>query len=1059
MSINITVTPTGSGSLNVGTVTDTQADVTVGSATTVGLVVNNGVGPAGSGSNTILAAGSGISIATSSGTSTISATAVDVSASNISDLANVNSTAPNTGQVLTYTASNEWAPANVASADHAHDVPTFQEITNGTATTTSSLNLDPATGVVIVQGGTSGSGSLTLNCENNSHGVTIKGPPHSSNATYSLTLPDGIGTSGQVLSSDGTGFLQWITPSSGSGSGSGGVSWSSVPSGTSSTGTPGDIAYDATYFYVCTGSGWRRTALAGWGQSIIINTQPSNFTTTDATTATFSVNATAPLGSLNYQWQISTNGGSSWAAITGANGSSYSFTAGVTDTGNQYRVVLSATSATSDEISDAVTLTVAITNYITTESGDPLDAESGDNILHDGVGAGTGDFGGGGGGGATLQTLTDVSHVAGGTYTIQGSGNDYLGHEKLLFNNDGTELFAAYDIGHINIQSASDTWTPSVWHETSVNNWQELSNLQLYFGSTGYISPRCWMPRSISMAGNANKYAGAVMQAGGDLAWYVFTASYSNYSSANTLLIDYTGASGDQTDVQVGNYIGSSRFPQEEQVYNTALSANGMFLAANVPWVDGTQGSYTSRDALRIFNTTTTNGSQIGDDIKITPMAAYSGSTHLLGTIDLKVSDDGKLVTFTAGSFNVERVHRWAFEANSLGEYSWIEKAVSPLLGSAGIHISADQNRFVFVDVQTGDDNVKIYKINSYGNGYDLEQTITKPSGYDFDSWAASAALSADGGMLAISAGSANDEPDVENSENEGAVIVYRKEGTNDYTQYTEPFYGPVDYALFNNLTISPDGSRIAVQGPNYEADTSNPGSYTNIVNGRVFILSVPSVPSDNPVINTQPTSQVFYWPTVNSVQLRSYSILASNESGTTITYQWQYSTNGYSGWTNAPASWTLATGAETSTTNSNSTTNVLKVYVNNTGASGTAERNEWDGVAWRCLVSSGGQTTTSTVAYSYVQHLTVTGTSGNMQSPVTMSVNVVRNPSATITYQWFTSGLASTSSWSPVANNGTSSSLYNFGNFGVAFKCLVTNTTDGVTISEYGPTNNLVNY
>ena len=30
---------------------------------------------------------------------------------------------------------------------------------------------------------------LGLNCESNSHGVTLKGPPHSASATYSLELP------------------------------------------------------------------------------------------------------------------------------------------------------------------------------------------------------------------------------------------------------------------------------------------------------------------------------------------------------------------------------------------------------------------------------------------------------------------------------------------------------------------------------------------------------------------------------------------------------------------------------------------------------------------------------------------------------------------------------------------------------------------------------------------------------------------------------------------------------------------------------------------------------
>ena len=65
---------------------------------------------------------------------------------------------------------------------------------------------------VIVKGdSTNGSGKLTLNCENNSHGVHIKGPPHSAGATYTLTLPNNTGTNGQALLTNGSGVMSWGT--------------------------------------------------------------------------------------------------------------------------------------------------------------------------------------------------------------------------------------------------------------------------------------------------------------------------------------------------------------------------------------------------------------------------------------------------------------------------------------------------------------------------------------------------------------------------------------------------------------------------------------------------------------------------------------------------------------------------------------------------------------------------------------------------------------------------------------------------------------------------------
>ena len=56
---------------------------------------------------------------------------------------------------------------------------------------------------------TNGSGQITLNCENNSHGVKIKGPPHSAGASYTLQLPDTVGAANNLLQVDGAGNLSW----------------------------------------------------------------------------------------------------------------------------------------------------------------------------------------------------------------------------------------------------------------------------------------------------------------------------------------------------------------------------------------------------------------------------------------------------------------------------------------------------------------------------------------------------------------------------------------------------------------------------------------------------------------------------------------------------------------------------------------------------------------------------------------------------------------------------------------------------------------------------------
>lgn len=62
---------------------------------------------------------------------------------------------------------------------------------------------------VVIGDATNGSGQITLNCENNSHGVVIKGPPHSAAANYTFTLPNDAGTNNFVLKTNGSGTTSW----------------------------------------------------------------------------------------------------------------------------------------------------------------------------------------------------------------------------------------------------------------------------------------------------------------------------------------------------------------------------------------------------------------------------------------------------------------------------------------------------------------------------------------------------------------------------------------------------------------------------------------------------------------------------------------------------------------------------------------------------------------------------------------------------------------------------------------------------------------------------------
>ena len=85
-----------------------------------------------------------------------------------------------------------------------------REIT--TSTSNGNVKITPnGSGVVEVKGAGGNDGTLQLNCSANSHGVKIKSPPHSAGATYTLTLPNDDGSSGQSLISDGSGNLSFTT--------------------------------------------------------------------------------------------------------------------------------------------------------------------------------------------------------------------------------------------------------------------------------------------------------------------------------------------------------------------------------------------------------------------------------------------------------------------------------------------------------------------------------------------------------------------------------------------------------------------------------------------------------------------------------------------------------------------------------------------------------------------------------------------------------------------------------------------------------------------------------
>jgi len=152
----------------------------------------------------------------------------------LGDLTDVTITAAAAGEVLRYNGS-AWVDAQLDYADLANTPANVSAFANDSgyltdivldvtpqlggnldvngnyivSTANGNVSIAPnGTGLLEVRGNTN-DGSIKLNCSANTHGVTIKSPPHAAAATYTLTLPTSAGTNGQVLTTDGTGTLSW----------------------------------------------------------------------------------------------------------------------------------------------------------------------------------------------------------------------------------------------------------------------------------------------------------------------------------------------------------------------------------------------------------------------------------------------------------------------------------------------------------------------------------------------------------------------------------------------------------------------------------------------------------------------------------------------------------------------------------------------------------------------------------------------------------------------------------------------------------------------------------
>ncbi|MFT3979739.1 MAG: M36 family metallopeptidase [Ferruginibacter sp.] len=240
--------------------------------------------------------------------------------------------------------------------------------TNVTGATTATLSVASTTAAmngnryrVVVSGTctpasvTSAEATLTVN-----NSINITQQPQN------VALCSGLNASFSVTAAGSGLTYQWQVSTDG------GTSWSNITGATTATLTVSSVQpsmnnnrYRVVLNGSCASNVNSNAAILTVNSSVTITTQPSNQTGCAPAAASFTVVATGT--SITYQWQVSTNGGTSWTNITGATATSYTITTlDASLNGNQYRVIVTGTpcgsvtsSAASLTIGQLPTVTIA----------------------------------------------------------------------------------------------------------------------------------------------------------------------------------------------------------------------------------------------------------------------------------------------------------------------------------------------------------------------------------------------------------------------------------------------------------------------------------------------------------------------------------------------------------------------------------------------------------------------------------------------------------------------------------------------------------------------------
>ena len=132
-------------------------------------------------------------------------------------IVSLNGIIQNPGSSYTISAHQITFASNLVTGDVIDFIMVLGDVLNvGTVSDSTITNDKLSTAPTLIsKGGGGASGAIQLNCENNSHGVKVKGPPHSAAQSYTLTLPSTAPAANKMLQSDGSGNLSFVDAPSG----------------------------------------------------------------------------------------------------------------------------------------------------------------------------------------------------------------------------------------------------------------------------------------------------------------------------------------------------------------------------------------------------------------------------------------------------------------------------------------------------------------------------------------------------------------------------------------------------------------------------------------------------------------------------------------------------------------------------------------------------------------------------------------------------------------------------------------------------------------------------